>query len=125
MLEIYLKEKLSVQDEQELDKIILLAIKYYKKFILPHIKKRKPDTEESIAIKNLLQEIKGLGSEVSSEDYQNIVYKVGKEIYPKDLRKWFISLYQILFGSNSGPRLGSFFYVYGKKQCTISFRRDN
>ena len=36
---IYLKEKLSVLDEKELDKIILLAIKYYKKFILPHIKK--------------------------------------------------------------------------------------
>ena len=36
---IYLKEKISVQREQELDKIILLAIKYYKKFILPHIKK--------------------------------------------------------------------------------------
>ena len=38
-VKIYLKEKLSVQDEKELDKIISLAMKYYKKFILPHIKK--------------------------------------------------------------------------------------
>ena len=53
--------------------------------------------------------------EVSSEDYQNIVYKVGKEFFPNNLRRWFISLYQILFGSDSGPRLGSFFNVYGKK----------
>ena len=53
--------------------------------------------------------------EISSEDYQNIVYKVGKEVFPNDLRQWFISLYQILFGSDSGPRLGSFFNVYGKK----------
>ena len=53
-------------------------------------------------------------SEVSSEDYQNIVYKVGKEAFPNDLRQWFISLYQILFGSDSGPRLGSFFNVYGR-----------
>ena len=104
-----------MQDEQELDKIILLAIKYYKKFILPHIKKRKPDIEEKKAIEKLLQEIKKLEDEVSSEDYQNIVYKVGKEVFPNDLRQWFISLYQILFGSDSGPRLGSFFNVYGKK----------
>ena len=111
---IYLKEKLSVQDEQELDKIILLAIKYYKKFILPHIKKRIPELEEIKAIEKLLQEIKKLEGEISSEDYQNIVYKVGKEVFPNDLRQWFISLYQILFGSDSGPRLGSFFNVYGK-----------
>ena len=40
----------------------------------------------------------------------------GKEIYPNNLRDWFISLYQILFGSDSGPRLGSFFKVYGKEK---------
>ena len=113
-VKIYLKEKLSVQDEQELDKIILLAIKYYKKFILPHIKKRIPDIEEKKAIEKLLQEIKKVEGEISSEEYQNIVYKVGKEAFPNDLRQWFISLYQILFGSDSGPRLGSFFNVYGK-----------
>ena len=63
---IYLQEKLSVQDEQELDKIILLAIKYYKKFILPHIKKRIPDIEEKKAIEKLLQEIKKVDGEISS-----------------------------------------------------------
>ena len=62
-----------------------------------------------------LAAVKKLEDEVSSEDYQNIIYKVGKEVFPNDLRQWFISLYQILFGSNSGPRLGSFFNVYGKK----------
>ena len=40
--------------------------------------------------------IKKLEGEISSEDYQNIVYKVGKEVFPNDLRQWFISLYQIL-----------------------------
>ena len=115
-VKIYLKEKVSIQDEEELDKIILLSIKYYKKFILPHIFKRKPDIEENKAIKKLLIEIKSLNDEISSEDYQNLVYKVGKEIFPNDLRKWFVSLYQILFGSDSGPRLGSFFHVYGKKK---------
>ena len=49
-------------------------------------------------------------------NYQKIIYDVGKEIYPDNLRDWFISLYQILFGSDSGPRLGSFFKLYGKKK---------
>ena len=40
----------------------------------------------------------------------------GKKIYPEDLRSWFISLYQILFGSNNGPRLGSLFYLYKKEK---------
>ena len=116
---IYLKETIDARAELELDKIIILSIKYYKKFILPNIKKREPNTEESNAIKSLLKEIKSLEGKVSSEEYQNIVYKVGKEAFPNDLRKWFISLYQILFGSDSGPRLGSFFYVYGKKNVQI------
>ena len=53
------------------------------------------------------------------EDYQKIIYEVGKEIYPDNLRGWFISLYQILFGSDSGPRLGSFFKVFGKEKVLI------
>ena len=51
--------------------------------------------------------------------YQKIIYEVGKEIYPDNLRGWFISLYQILFGSDSGPRLGSFFKVFGKEKVLI------
>ena len=50
--------------------------------------------------------------EISAEEYQNLIYKYGKEIYPDNLRKWFVSLYQILFGSDNGPRLGSLFYLY-------------
>ena len=39
-----------------------------------------------------------------------------KEVYPENLRNWFISLYQILFGSENGPRLGSLFYLYKKEK---------
>ena len=44
------------------------------------------------------------------------IYKYGKEVYPENLRIWFISLYQILFGSENGPRLGSLFYLYKKEK---------
>ena len=114
-VKIYVKTDININAEKELDNIIALSIQYYKKFILPNIKKRKPNVNENKAIKKLAAEIKTLQDPVSAEDYQNIVYKIGKELFPDDLRKWFKSLYQILFGADSGPRLGSFFSVYGKK----------
>ena len=70
---------------------------------------------EKRVIEALIMEISSNKDELSAEDYQNLIYKYGKEIYPDNLREWFVALYQILFGSNSGPRLGSFFNVYGKK----------
>ena len=114
-VKIYLKDSMNIATQNELDDIILLSIRYYKKFILPNINKRKPDENESKAIKRLISEIKNLQDHINAEDYQNIIYKIGKETFPDNLRNWFISLYQILFGSDSGPRLGSFFNVYGKK----------
>ena len=115
-VKIYIKKKISDKEEQELDKIISYSIQYYKKFILPNIKKRKPNKEETIAIDKLIKEIRDFNKQISAEDYQKIIYKIGKDICPDNLRKWFICLYQILFGSDSGPRLGSFFNVYGKQK---------
>lgn len=60
-----------------------------------------------------------MGNEVDAESYQKEIYTIGKEFFSDDLRKWFMSLYQILFGSKNGPRLGSFFNVYGKKKVLI------
>ena len=68
---------------------------------MPNIYKRKPNIEKRKQLKNYYKKLK-LHEETSSEDYQNIIFKIGKEIFPDDLRKWFISLYQILFGSDSG-----------------------
>ena len=51
------------------------------------------------------------------------IYKFGKEVYPENLRSWFISLYKILFGSDSGPRLGSFFSLH-KRAEVIEILKD-
>ena len=112
----YLKKQINQDTATELDNIIVYSIQYYKKFILPNIKKRKPEIYEKKALTELVNEIKKLDNEISSEDYQKIIYDIGKKFFPDDLKKWFISLYQILFGSNNGPRLGSFFNVYGKNK---------
>ena len=90
--------------------------KYFQNFILPKLKKRKPSTKEKEIIENIINDISNYKEEISAEEYQNLIYKYGKVIYPKNLRDWFISLYQILFGSDNGPRLGSLFYLYKKSK---------
>ena len=114
---IYIKESLTEETSKELDGIISLSLNYYKKFILPKINKRPPNNLEKKAVTKLINHIALFNESSSSEDYQKIIYEVGKEIYPDNLRNWFISLYQILFGSDSGPRLGSFLKVYGKEKA--------
>ena len=54
-------------------------------------------------------------SEPSTEELQNLVYRIGKH-HNFDLKNWFQSLYEILLGSKEGPRLGSFIALYGIDQ---------
>ena len=115
-VKIYIKESLTTDTSKELDAIISLSLNYYKEFIYPKINKRPPNNLEKKALLKLIDQIAIFNENSSSEDYQKIIYEVGKEIYPNNLRDWFVSLYQILFGSDSGPRLGSFFKVYGKEK---------
>jgi lysyl-tRNA synthetase class 1 len=45
---------------------------------------------------------------------QNHIYEIGKAHYGKErLREWFGVLYQVLLGSEQGPRMGSFIALYG------------
>ena len=112
---LYTKKDLRNQEKNELKKIIKLAINYFQNFILPKLKKRSPKQNEKIAIVSLIKEINSHKSELDAEEYQKLIYKYGK-VYPENLRSWFISLYQILFGSENGPRLGSLFYLYKKEK---------
>ena len=44
---------------------------------------------------------------------QSVVYATGKEANYENLRDWFKCLYQVLLGQSGGPRMGSFFALYG------------
>ena len=113
---LYIKNSLDSIEQRCLEEAIKLAVKYFQNFILPKLKKRKPSTKEKEIIENIINDISNYKEEISAEEYQNLIYKYGKIIYPENLRDWFISLYQILFGSDNGPRLGSLFYLYKKNK---------
>jgi lysyl-tRNA synthetase class 1 len=96
-----------------MDKITESAIQYFEKFIKPNKKFRKPEEAESKALTMLLNFLKAeTNAETKAEEIQNKVYQIGKDL-GFDLKSWFSAIYQILLGSNEGPRVGSFIKLYG------------
>ena len=57
-----------------------------------------------------------VSQETKPEDIQTVVYSSGKENgYENKLREWFILIYEVLFGSKDGPRMGFFISFFGVK----------
>ena len=52
-------------------------------------------------------------ADADAEAIQFEVYEIGKRYGFEPLRSWFQALYEILLGSSQGPRMGTFFALYG------------
>jgi lysyl-tRNA synthetase class 1 len=98
-----------------LDHLIGFAINYYNDLI----KTKKQYLEVNDKQKLLLSQIRDCLTDVSddatSEDIQNLIYGVGRDAGFENLRDFFKEIYMILLGQEEGPRLGSFFKLYGIK----------
>jgi hypothetical protein len=73
------------------------------------------DTEKS-ALRELATELKkvDLAKQNDANELQNLVFQIGKNHgYEKNMREWFLALYQILLGQDQGPRMGSFIALFG------------
>lgn len=89
------------------------AINYYNDFVKPNKKYKQPSSEEKNAI-SLLADRLGENPDLNSpEELQQIVYSVGKDYDAKNIKNWFMLLYQVLLGQDQGPRIGSFISLYG------------
>jgi len=44
------------------------------------------------------------------------VYEIGKRYPFADLKLWFGALYAVLLGQATGPRMGTFIALYGRKE---------
>ena len=97
-----------------LDRLVGFAIAYYRDFVLPKKTFRKATAEETAALKDLRAALAKAPAGATAEELQALVYEIGKA-HPcfADLRAWFQALYQILLGQDTGPRMGSFFALYG------------
>ena len=99
-----------------LDRLLEHAINYYRDFVKPEKQYRKANDEEKAALQDLLAVLEKLPDDADAQDIQTEVYEVGKRHPFPDLKAWFKSLYEILLGQSQGPRMGSFFALYGLEE---------
>ncbi|MEI6170531.1 MAG: lysine--tRNA ligase, partial [Pseudomonadota bacterium] len=92
-------------------------INYFNDVVKINKKFRKPDESEKKALQDLSEQISKMTLTMTPEEMQTIVYSVGKVHYSKErLREWFKMIYEVLFGDEQGPRMGSFISFYGIKE---------
>jgi lysyl-tRNA synthetase, class I len=103
-----------------LDKLVGYALNYYRDFIKPKKKYRKPSDMERLALEDLLESLGKV--EDSAEAIQTEVYEIGKRHPFGELRAWFKALYETLLGQEQGPRMGSFIALYGKAETAKLIR---
>ena len=92
------------------------AINYYNDFIKKNKKYREGSEAEKSALLELATELKKVDLEKQNDanELQNLVFQIGKNHgYEKNMREWFLALYQILLGQDQGPRMGSFIALFG------------
>ena len=97
-----------------LDRTIGYAVNYYQDLVRPQKIYRLPNETEQGHLLALKIALADLPDHASGEDIQSVVYAVGKAAEYENLRDWFKCLYEVLLGQTEGPRMGSFFALYGR-----------
>jgi lysyl-tRNA synthetase class 1 len=103
----------------ELDRLIGYAVNYYQDLVRPTKTYRLPTETEGKHIMALLAAFDALADDAPAEDIQSAVYATGKAAGYENLRDWFQCLYQVLLGQSEGPRMGSFFALYGREKTRL------
>ena len=100
-----------------LNQLTEYAINYFKDKVEPNKRYKVPNESEKKALANLAKKLDSITQDIKPEDIQTVVYSTGKENgYEKKLREWFILIYEVLFGSEDGPRMGFFISFFGVKE---------
>lgn len=115
----FIKKYATLTDEEEKfwHKMANGVVNYYYDYIVPNKRYRVP-THEEVELLYQLKEILQV-KQYTLEELKNIVYEVGKK-YTAGLKEWFMMIYQVLLGQESGPRLHSFIDIYTvEKFCSL------
>jgi len=99
------------------DQLTEYAINYFRDKVEPNKKYKIANDSERKALMNLAKKLESITQDIKPEDIQTLVYSTGKENgYNEKLREWFILIYEVLFGSKDGPRMGFFISFFGVKE---------
>lgn len=106
-----------------LERLLGHAIHYYEDFVKPHKVFHAPNEQEKEMLCALADELEA-NQDLSEDELQTLIFTVGKRFFEKkDLRKWFLFLYQTIFGQESGPKMGSFIKLYGMEEVIDLLKR--
>ena len=105
-----------------LDKLAGYAVRFYHDFVKPNKKFRAPTDNEKTAMEDLAAELAKV-TIADAQSLQQVTYDIGKKYEYENLREWFGALYEVLLGSEQGPRMGSFIALYGV-QRTIDLIKE-
>jgi len=99
------------------DQLTEYAINYFRDKVEPNKKYKVANDSEREALMILAKKLESITQDMKPEDIQTLVYSTGKESgYEEKLREWFILIYEVLFGSKDGPRMGFFISFFGVKE---------
>ncbi len=117
--------KIDKDEHPILQELIKNAIQYFNDIIKPLKKYRAANENEKKALLELIEVLKKMSDGKNPSEIQTEVFSVGKNHYPKEkLRDWFKAIYEIVFGDEQGPRMGSFISFFGRKE-TIKLLEDS
>ena len=116
----------SPQTHPRLDRLVQLAVRYYRDFVRPAKTYRAPTPQERAALEDLDRALAPMEGSTDATALQDVVYEIGRTHFPDTSGKskspdgrpgvsqtWFSTLYQVLLGEDRGPRFGSFVALYG------------
>ncbi len=96
-----------------LDHMTSYAVNYYNDFVKSKKDYLPADDKQKALLKQISDMLNTLSGNETGEEIQNEIYAIGREAGYENLRDFFKEIYQILLGQTQGPRLGSFFKLYG------------
>ena len=107
-----------------LDRLLAGAVAYYQDFVKASKTFRLPTDKERAALQDLLEALRRIPEDETAEFIQNEVYEAGKRHFAKEeLRQWFKGLYEVLLGSEQGPRMGAFIKLFGRDNVVLLIER--
>ena len=108
------KKNIDASNHPILESLVKYALNYFEDVTKPNKKYRKPNEIEKLAFLDLINRLKKCNDNMDPEAIQTIVYSVGKDNgYKENLRVWFKTIYEVIFGEEQGPRMGFFISFLG------------
>jgi lysyl-tRNA synthetase class 1 len=98
-----------------IEDLVKKAMNYYRDFILPNKKYRKPDPAEKRMLKALRDKLTEYRGDEESE-LQMIPFDIARS-FDESPGNFFKLFYEVLFGQERGPRFGTFIQLVGKDRA--------